>query len=567
MTTELARLEKRMSVIQNLRQENGFLQYFFLHFKKMSFSVAIQLDQWKYMTKFSEQFRWILLDPTSIGFLLDEKDQLYFNITENQFQSLSETYPMENRDICQSIMKDGFNHFFIQHYCIPIRMDNITHWISITKEDSKSSWILDKTKNIVFFKFRNLCGEGSVKKTYLGWNVSKNVPVVVYQIHIPPNQNEQKRCANEKRIAQVQRSPFLLSIHYWFTQRDTQKVFMIADFMKYSVKTMIDINYPWSLQEFKLFSHNILTALNILHSMKIIHRDVKPSNILYDDGKNFYCLIDFGVATKYNITAHRVETINIQTDHLSLVGTAGYIAPEMYKSIYSLLDEQYYSFSVDIFSFGLTLLEMICKKRALEEDLTKLFEFIQTDLFHNGDSFQNIILNELSYLKDLYHHLFQQAIHDKMMKKLQQEIETKIQLLEQLLICEIEEKESYISELLDKNRSISLCCKRCKSDTDLTLLEKKTSEGHTFMLEMQSLEQFVSKLDIYRKRPMDELMVDVSVYPILFNSSHYEFPSLLQDIRGDLLRDFFKKCLHKDPTQRWTASQLLQHPWLIEIDE
>jgi len=566
MTTELVRLEKRMSVIQKLKQEHGFCLYFFFHCKKMSLSISCQLDQWKLLTKGSEQFRWTLLNPLSIGFLLDEKDQLYFNVTENQFQSRSEYYPTENRDICQSIMEDGFDHFFIHFYCIDIRIDTMTHWISITKEDWKSSWIVDKMKNVIFFKFRNLCGEGSVKKTYLGWNVTKNVPVVVYQIHVPPNQNEQKRYANEKRIAQVQRSPFLLSIHYWFTHRESQKVFMIADFMKYSVKTMIDINYPWSLQEFKLFSFHVLTALEVLHRMKIIHRDVKPSNILYDDEKNFYCLIDFGVATKYNITANRVETINIQTDHLSLVGTVGYIAPEMYKSIYNLLDDPSYTFAVDIFAMGITLLEMLTKKRAFENDLSTLSQIIPSNLMHHSESFQKIIHHELSYLQDVSS---QMTFHDgsnKMIKKLRQDLDSKIQLLDQLLVCEAEEKESYISELLDKNRSISLCCKRFKSDSHLSELEKQTSMGHTFISEMQGLELFASKLDMFSKRPMDEILMDLSVYPILFNSPHYEYPSSLQDIPIPLLQDFLKQCLHKDPTQRWTASQLLQHPWLTEDD-
>ena len=156
MTTDLARLEKRISVIEKLKRVNGFLLYFFTHFKKMSIQTVCQINQWKSITKYQDQYRWTCLENEAIGFLLDPIDSLYFNISENRFQSLSDNYPTENRDMCQLIMDDGFDYFFIQHYCVSIEVDTLPMFITITKEDSKSSWILDKSKHIIYFKFRNL---------------------------------------------------------------------------------------------------------------------------------------------------------------------------------------------------------------------------------------------------------------------------------------------------------------------------------------------------------------------------------------------------------------------------
>lgn len=555
-------LEKRISVIEKIKK-NGFINYFFQNFKKFSTQIQECLQQWKDITLSDHKFRWKILDDCII-FLLEETNQLYFNLNDTKFISLYQNFPLENSDICRTVMEIGFETFFIRNYSTSISIYTVSHFIAITKEDYKQSWIIDSNKNIIYFKFRSLCGEGSVKKTYLGWNITYQKPIAVYQINVSLNKIEQKRCVNEKRIAQLVKSPYLLNIHYSFTQKENNKAYMISDFMKYSIKTMMDMNYPWSIYEIKIFSKNILTGLKILHSMNIIHRDIKPSNILYDDENKIYRLIDFGVATKYNIS-NKVETINLQLDHLSLVGTVGYIAPEMYKSIYNLNNQSSYSFQVDIFSFGITLLEMICNQRAFTKDLSNLSNIIHSELYIQEQNFKDIIKKDSEFLLEFQNNL-KSFPFPKKIQKLQSEIQSKMDLLNQFLICESEEKESYISELLDKNKSINFCCKKLKSETNLDLLDKNTSDEYTLISEIQSLEQFASKLTSFKKKSLDQILDDVFVYPILFNLSNYEYPSLLNDVKDELLIDFLKKCLHKDPSLRSSIDDLLNHPWLLNED-
>lgn len=88
----------------------------------------------------------------------------------------------------------------------------------------------------------------------------------------------------------------------------------------------------------------IIHALRHLHSIKIVHRDIKSANILLD---HHYLpkLCDFGVA---RIIKHS----KFMSDH---VGTPAYMAPETLKS-------NNYDFKVDIFSFGMLLYNMIEKK-------------------------------------------------------------------------------------------------------------------------------------------------------------------------------------------------------------
>ncbi|CCI48335.1 unnamed protein product [Albugo candida] len=109
---------------------------------------------------------------------------------------------------------------------------------------------------------------------------------------------------------------------------------------------------------------DIAEGINYLHSMRCIHRDIKPHNVLLDNDSRAK-LCDFGFVTDLN---HCDQSADIQTrlqeSHLintprrkSYCGTDAYMAPEMY------LDEDYDE-SVDTFSYGVMLMEMICCRQA-----------------------------------------------------------------------------------------------------------------------------------------------------------------------------------------------------------
>ena len=50
------------------------------------------------------------------------------------------------------------------------------------------------------------------------------------------------------------------------------------------------------LEEVKLYSANLLSALAHIHKLGIIHRDIKPGNFLYDRRNRRFALVDFGLA-------------------------------------------------------------------------------------------------------------------------------------------------------------------------------------------------------------------------------------------------------------------------------
>ena len=84
-------------------------------------------------------------------------------------------------------------------------------------------------------------------------------------------------------------------------------------------------------------AHGILAA----HKKGIIHRDIKPQNIVIDDKKNIK-ITDFGIA----------RAITSTTKNISVIGTVHYISPEQVRN--TQVD-----FRSDIYSFGCTMYEMI----------------------------------------------------------------------------------------------------------------------------------------------------------------------------------------------------------------
>lgn len=103
----------------------------------------------------------------------------------------------------------------------------------------------------------------------------------------------------------------------------------------------VESGFKNSEQIADIFSQ-ILLGLNHIHGKSLIHRDIKPDNIMIDvNGK--VKILDFGCGFK--IEAHKLEKDNHQ------IGTVHYMAPE-------LISRKDYDQKVDIWSAGVLLYEM-----------------------------------------------------------------------------------------------------------------------------------------------------------------------------------------------------------------
>uniref|UniRef100_A0A7N6BNF9 non-specific serine/threonine protein kinase n=1 Tax=Anabas testudineus TaxID=64144 RepID=A0A7N6BNF9_ANATE len=110
--------------------------------------------------------------------------------------------------------------------------------------------------------------------------------------------------------------------------------------------TMLELDRGLTEPQIKVVCRQMLEALNYLHSMKIIHRDLKAGNILLMlDGD--IKLADFGVSAKNTKTLQRRD---------SFIGTPYWMAPEVVMC--ETMKDAPYDYKADIWSLGITLIEL-----------------------------------------------------------------------------------------------------------------------------------------------------------------------------------------------------------------
>jgi len=118
-------------------------------------------------------------------------------------------------------------------------------------------------------------------------------------------------------------------------------VLMVMEYINgINMEKLLDDKHKLQINEAVLYFNQILSALNFAHKHKVIHRDIRPSNILLDENNNVK-ITDFGTAT----------IINEKQYATTKIGSPPYMAPEQF--------EGRAGFASDIYSAGCLFYEMI----------------------------------------------------------------------------------------------------------------------------------------------------------------------------------------------------------------
>ncbi|MEU6319482.1 protein kinase [Streptomyces sp. NPDC047009] len=195
-------------------------------------------------------------------------------------------------------------------------------------------------------------GTGGVADVYEGMDLRLMRPVAVKVFRSGADQEMEERCADEAVLLARMQHPGLVTVYDAGRHKDLG--YLVMELVKgptLSRRISSGLLTPGHVAE---LGAALAGALAHVHAAGIVHRDVKPSNVLLDDAGNPH-LADFGISRMMNATRHTASG--------ALIGTAAYLAPEQVlgKGIGP---------AADIYALGLVLLE--CLKGELEYDGTPL---------------------------------------------------------------------------------------------------------------------------------------------------------------------------------------------------
>lgn len=157
--------------------------------------------------------------------------------------------------------------------------------------------------------------------------------------------------AREVEILSKLEHPFLVNL--WFSFQDEEDLFMVSDLLlggdlRYHIQQVV----KFSEDSIVLFVAEIALALDYLQNHKIIHRDIKPDNIVLDEDGHAH-VADFNIATK-------IEDGQLAT---SMSGTKPYMAPEIYMCSCDESGVMGYGYAVDWWSLGVLAWETLAGNR------------------------------------------------------------------------------------------------------------------------------------------------------------------------------------------------------------
>ena len=185
-------------------------------------------------------------------------------------------------------------------------------------------------------------GFGSYGQVFLVHNKKKLFAFKTAEIYrISVNKEEAQSYINEKTIMQQVQHPFIVHLNNTFKTKDY--IFFIMEFVNgMNLRKYLELKHKnklRDLEEIRFFGGILFNVLHYLTQRKIIHRDIKPDNLMMDSN-GYIKLIDFGVA-KY-----------LMKDYTnSIIGTPHYMSPEVIMG-------KPYSFNVDYWSTGIVLYEI-----------------------------------------------------------------------------------------------------------------------------------------------------------------------------------------------------------------
>ncbi len=215
------------------------------------------------------------------------------------------------------------------------------------------------------YEVTQLIGVGGMANVYRGVDIMENRTVAVKILKSEYNENEEfvKAFRNESKAIAVLSHPNIVKIYDVGYENNMQ--YIVMEYIDgITLKEFIEQQGLLKWRDCVHFTIQILRALQLAHDRGIVHRDIKPQNVmLLSDGS--IKVMDFGIA-RFS------RTESVQRDEKTM-GSVHYVSPEQASG--SRTDER-----SDIYSVGVMMYEMLTGRKPFDGETA-----VEVALMHMND--------------------------------------------------------------------------------------------------------------------------------------------------------------------------------------
>ena len=209
-------------------------------------------------------------------------------------------------------------------------------------EEQQHRLALPKGTRIRDFEFHRVLGHGGFGITYLGWNVTLDIPVAIKEyfpadlatrernLSVVPQTDQAapdfqwglERFLDEARILARFQHPGIVRIHHFFEAHRT--AYIVMDYVEgESLSAYLTRKGTLSENELHGILDPLLSALEVVHRSDFLHRDIKPGNIVIRAKDGSPVLLDFGAAR---------QAMGAKSRSVTSIVTPGYAPIEQYST-------------------------------------------------------------------------------------------------------------------------------------------------------------------------------------------------------------------------------------------
>mmetsp|Transcript_21629 Transcript_21629/g.50539 ORF Transcript_21629/g.50539 Transcript_21629/m.50539 type:complete len:335 (-) Transcript_21629:31-1035(-) len=207
-------------------------------------------------------------------------------------------------------------------------------------------------------------GRGKYSEVFRGFHLPTDKEVVI-KVLKPVKKKKIKR--EIKILENVSKGPNIVALFDVVRDPMTKTPALVFEWVN---NTDWKVLYPQlTVQDIRFYLYEVLRALDYCHSQGLMHRDLKPQNVMIDHQERKVRVIDWGLAEFY----HPLQEYNVR------------VASRYYKGPELLVNDTLYDYSLDMWSLGCMLAGMTFKKEPFfsgsdnVDQLVKIVKVLGTD--------------------------------------------------------------------------------------------------------------------------------------------------------------------------------------------